>query len=337
VIVRIGEEYWAIETGKTLGQKYRLSPEQLPAALARLEAARAERHNRSEWDVAAQHGIKKCCRIGRFRTSNKSQNEQCTLETYRCDHRTHRLIPVSRAQNAAPTACHQYGESAGGVGCHDEPTARNIRFQFDGIPYSDVVERFAQMSGKPLVANTNIQGTLSYNDPKTYTYAEALDVINVILAMKDVMLVESGNHLQLVPFKQLPQQPLKILRGTDRTGDVRPGEVVTVVLDLKSLDAKEVADSIVPMLSNAGSVAPLSRGRGLILTDRLQNIERIKYLLAQIDTEASSSEPPNENVHAAALVGCRGGRFDQSHVRCGDGAEAHTVQSELKANGHAAA
>ena len=167
--------------------------------------------------------------------------------------------------------------------------ARNIRFQFDGIPYSDVVERFAQMSGKPLVANTNIQGTLSYNDPKTYTYAEALDVINVILAMKDVMLVESGNHLQLVPFKQLPQQPLKILRGTDRTGDVRPGEVVTVVLDLKSLDAKEVADSIVPMLSGAGSVAPLSRGRGLILTDRLQNIERIKYLLAQIDTEASSS------------------------------------------------
>jgi len=41
VIVRIGEEYWAIETGKTLGQKYRLGPEQLPAALARLEAARA--------------------------------------------------------------------------------------------------------------------------------------------------------------------------------------------------------------------------------------------------------------------------------------------------------
>lgn len=40
VIVRIGDEYWAIETGKTLGQKYRLVPDQLPAALARLEAAR---------------------------------------------------------------------------------------------------------------------------------------------------------------------------------------------------------------------------------------------------------------------------------------------------------
>lgn len=40
VIVRIGDEYWAIETGKTLGQKYRLESDQLPPALARLEAAR---------------------------------------------------------------------------------------------------------------------------------------------------------------------------------------------------------------------------------------------------------------------------------------------------------
>src|SRR5688572_23661085 len=215
------------------------------------------------------------------------------------------LIPVSRAQNPAPTAATNAAKAPAVSAATTNQPARNIRFQFDGIPYSDVVERFAQMSGKPLVANTNIQGTLSYNDPKTYTYAEALDVLNVILSMKDVMLVESGNHLQLVPFKQLPQQPLKILRGTDRTGDVRPGEVVTVVLDLKSLDAKEVADSIVPMLSSAGSVAPLSRGRGLILTDRLQNIERIKYLLAQIDTEAASSSRQMKTftlLHASGAV-----------------------------------
>jgi hypothetical protein len=38
VIIRIGEEFWAVETGKTLGQKYRLNPEQLPEGLARVEA-----------------------------------------------------------------------------------------------------------------------------------------------------------------------------------------------------------------------------------------------------------------------------------------------------------
>jgi hypothetical protein len=40
VIIRIGEEYWAIETGKTLAQKYRLAPDQLPDVLARLGASK---------------------------------------------------------------------------------------------------------------------------------------------------------------------------------------------------------------------------------------------------------------------------------------------------------
>lgn len=165
--------------------------------------------------------------------------------------------------------------------------ARNIRFQFDGMPYADVVERFAQMAGKPLIADTNITGTITYNDPTAYSYTEALDTLNIMLSMKGLMLIESGNYLRLVPFKELPAMPLRILRGTDGTSDVRPGEVVTVVLDIKNLESKEIVDSITTMLSNAGSVAALPKGRGMIVTDRLANIQRVRSLLATIDTEAS--------------------------------------------------
>ena len=154
---------------------------------------------------------------------------------------------------------------------------RNIRFQFDGIPYSDVLERFSQMVHKPLVADTNIQGTLTFNDPRPYTYQEALDTLNLMLSMKEVMLVESDHYLRLVPFKELPQMPLKILRGTDdHNGDVRPDEVVTVVLMTKNIDSKDIADSITSMLSGAGSLATLGKGRGLIVTDKLANIQRIQ-------------------------------------------------------------
>src|SRR5688572_9754710 len=156
---------------------------------------------------------------------------------------------------------------------------KNIRLQFEGIPYSDVIERFSQMAGKPLVSDTNVVGTLTFNDPKAYSYQEALDTLNLMLAMKGVMLVETGNYLRLVPFKQLPAMPIKILRGTDASGDVRPSEVVTVVLDVQNVDSKEVADAVTSMLSTAGSVAALSRGRGLIVTDYMQNIQRIKTLL----------------------------------------------------------
>ncbi|MEM7234890.1 MAG: secretin N-terminal domain-containing protein, partial [Planctomycetota bacterium] len=169
----------------------------------------------------------------------------------------------------------------------DEKTPRDIRFQFDGIAYNDVVKRFAQMAKKPLIGELDIKGTLSYSDPEAYTYDEALDTLNLILAMKGFVLVETDRHLQVAPKSALPQLPLKIFRGTDNTANVRPGEVVTVVLPLKFADPTEVATATQPMLSGAGSVAPLNKGRGVIITDRFSTITRVKQLLLELDHEVT--------------------------------------------------
>jgi len=179
-----------------------------------------------------------------------------------------------------------------------KPADRTTRFQFDGIPYIDVLTRFAQMANKPLISDTTVEGTITFNDPQPYSYAEAMETLNLILSMKGVMLVETERHLRLVTLKELPQMPLRILRGLDKTGDARPGEVVTVVFSLQNLEAPDVAQAVSSMLSNAGSVAPLSRGRGLIITDRLGNIKRIRELLNEIDT----ASPAQRQMRAYSLV-----------------------------------
>ena len=163
---------------------------------------------------------------------------------------------------------------------------RNIRFQFDGIPYADVLERFAQMADKPLVADAKPEGNLTFHDSKPYNFGEALDTLNVILATKGFVMVEDDHYLRLTPLAELSRVPLKILQGSQDAKATRPEEVVTVVLSLKNLQAPEVATSVTNMLTKAGSVAPLSRGRGLILTDRLANIKRIESLIETVDNEA---------------------------------------------------
>ena len=168
-----------------------------------------------------------------------------------------------------------------------QPAAeRNIRFQFDGIPYADVLERFAQMAEKPLVADAKPDGALTFHDPTPYTFGEAVDTLNVILSMKGFALTEDDHYLRLIPLAELSREPLKILRGAQSAEGVRPEELVTVVLSLKNLEAPEIATSVTNLLTKAGSVAPLSRGRGLIITDRLSNIQRIESLIGVVDTEA---------------------------------------------------
>ncbi len=163
-----------------------------------------------------------------------------------------------------------------------------IRFQFDGVPYSEVIQRFAQTANKPLVGDLNIEGTLTFFDAEPYKLDEALDALNLILAMKGYVLVDTGRYLRLAPVAQLPQLPLKFLRGLDDTGDVRPGEIVSVVLPLKHIDPTETSEAVSKMLSPAGSIAPMTRGGGIIVTDRLSTIRRIREMIDQLDGQSPS-------------------------------------------------
>ena len=167
----------------------------------------------------------------------------------------------------------------------DGANVPDIRFEFNGIPYADVVERFAQMTGKAIVGEIKVEGTLKFSDPRPYTYEDALDTLNLILSMKGYVLIETDRHLRVAPKEELPQLPLKIFRGLEKTKDVRPGEVVTVVLPLQHLDATETAQAAQGMLSLAGSLVPLQKGRGVVVTDRFDVIERIQRLIIEIDIE----------------------------------------------------
>lgn len=144
-----------------------------------------------------------------------------------------------------------------------EEPARDIRLEFGGVPYADAIRRFGQMAGKPLLGDVKIEGSLDFSDPRPFTYDEALDTLNHILAMKGFALVETDRYLQLTPREDLPKLPLKIFRGTDATADVRPGEVVTVVLPLQHMNAAVTAEAASKMLSKAGSMTALSSGAGL--------------------------------------------------------------------------
>ena len=151
----------------------------------------------------------------------------------------------------------------------------------------DALQRFSQMAEKPLITDAPLDGTLTFFDSEPYTYQEAMDILNVILSMKGVALVEAGRYLQLTKLENIQKMPLKVIRGSDTTGDFRPGQIVTVVLRLKHLNAGEVSPAAASLLSNAGSVAPLSRGQGLIITDRLESIHRIQQLLGEIDVASA--------------------------------------------------
>jgi type II secretion system protein D len=164
------------------------------------------------------------------------------------------------------------------------PRPSEVRFQFDGIPYNEVIRRFAQMAGKPILGDFAIEGTLTFFDSHTYTFDEAFDTLNLLLATRGFAMVENERYFKVVPIKDYAKEATKILQGTDNTENLRPGEIVTMMIPLKALSAEEAVKLLTPLVSTRGMLAALGRGKGIIITDRVDSIQRARAVLDKIDT-----------------------------------------------------
>lgn len=198
---------------------------------------------------------------------------------------------------------------------------RTVQFQFAGIPYSDAVRWFAQKAGKPILGDIAIPGELTFADKTPYTYEDAFETLNLLLAMKGFWLVETDRYFRVVAVTQVPNQTT-ILSGLAEMEKVRPGEVVTVVIPLQQMDSETASKSVVRMVSTWGSISPLSKGNGIVITDSARNIRRIQEFLRIVDAKSSAEKVidtyPLKRASASTVTGIIDKLFDaqsQSYTR----------------------
>ncbi|MFW6154988.1 MAG: secretin N-terminal domain-containing protein, partial [Planctomycetota bacterium] len=170
---------------------------------------------------------------------------------------------------------------------NDEPV---IHLQYQNVPITSVVRRFSQAASKPLIGDFNVDGTITFFDSEPYTLTEAMDTINILLGMHNYQLIEDGRFLRLVTLDDTAGMPWPIRSGLDETTQLRDEQRVTVLLPLNYLDAKEAGDLVLRMVSSSGSIAPLPKSKGLLITDRLSNIRRVGEFLKLIDTEETAED-----------------------------------------------
>ena len=95
------------------------------------------------------------------------------------------------AAGTNPTGAAMFGKSGNWrpSGLEKRP-AEHLKFQFRYQPWKDVLDWFADQNGLSLVVAENTpKGTFNYTDSREYTPAEALDVLNSVLLIKNFVLV----------------------------------------------------------------------------------------------------------------------------------------------------
>src|SRR3954471_9190838 len=163
------------------------------------------------------------------------------------------------------------------------PADAKLTFSFRYQPWQDVLDWFAQQAGLSLLMESPPPGTFNYTDTRTYTPAEALDVLNGVLLTKGYTLVRHGRMLVVVnledgvPPNLVPDVPLAEL---DSRGEY---ELIRVLFPVWNMTPEQAATEVQPLLGPQGKAIPLPQARQIQVTETAGRLRTIRTIVNAVE------------------------------------------------------
>ncbi len=165
------------------------------------------------------------------------------------------------------------------------PADEDVRltFNFRYQPWQDVLDWFADQAGLSLLIESPPSGTFNYRDSRSYTPAEALDVLNGVLLTKGYTLVRRGRMLVLVnledgvPPNLVPDVPLEEL---DKHGEY---ELIRVLFPVWNMSPEQAAEEVQPILGPQGKAVTLPQARQIQVTETAGRLRTIRSIVNAVE------------------------------------------------------
>jgi RNA polymerase sigma factor (sigma-70 family) len=164
----------------------------------------------------------------------------------------------------------------------------NLRDQ----PWDKVLEWYSDISGLPFVGTAKLTGKCNFISPrgKKYTVTQIADILNEALMTQNYILFRRDASFTLLPADEKIDPtfvPRVRLDDLDKRGKT---ELVSVVLPLTNLNAKEIGPDVKKMQGPFGSIVVMEKGNQLILQDTAGNLRQIIQTIK--DIEAREEKKP---------------------------------------------
>lgn len=186
---------------------------------------------------------------------------------------------------------------AGAARAQTEPCGAEINY--DDADIRAVVDEIAIRTGRTFLLDPRVQGRVTVKSaPGSQLCAdEAWDLFQAMLRVNGFTATPVGaGKFKIVPVQEGP-------RSAGPVGEGVGGDIVTEIVRLRFVDAREAAANISQITSERGVVAPVRSGNSLIIVDTADNVARLREVLAQIDKDSTVYRTiPLSNASAAEVA-----------------------------------
>lgn len=162
-----------------------------------------------------------------------------------------------------------------------------------------VVDEIALRTGKKFVLDPRVAGkvTIKSGPNGGLCVDEAWELFQAALRVIGFTATPiSANSYRIIPVQEGS-------RAAGPVGKSVAGDIVTQIVRLNHVDAREAAANLSQIISERGVVAPVRSGNSVIIVDSADNMARLREVLAQIDRDTTVYKTITlENASAAEVA-----------------------------------
>jgi general secretion pathway protein D len=176
----------------------------------------------------------------------------------------------------------------------DKPKKQSISFNFVDVEIPTLIKFISEITGNNFIFDERIKGNVTAIAPTELSVEESFTLFTSILGLKGYTIIPSGKKTYKIMPSSLAKQSGEI--STGETVPVNEG-YITKLLPVNNIKVEEALEFLRPIVSKDGHVSAFGPSNMLLIVDSAINIEKIAFILREIDHPPTHEEPPKIYVY----------------------------------------
>jgi general secretion pathway protein D len=170
--------------------------------------------------------------------------------------------------------------AAAPAGVHAQRAGEPITLNFAGAEIEAVARTMGVITGRNIVVDPRVKGTMNLNTEKPVSPAVAYNQFLATLRLSGFTVVEAGGI-----YKVVPEADAKLQGGAVQTGPVGPGgsQIVTQIFRLSYESANNLVPILRPLISPNNTINVNPGNNSLVITDYADNLQRLGRIISALD------------------------------------------------------
>jgi general secretion pathway protein D len=156
-----------------------------------------------------------------------------------------------------------------------------VNVNFSNLKIDDFIKLISKITHKNILVNNKINGTVNFVSTTPVYDDELIGILISVLESKGYTLVQKGSLYEIVRSTEAAKHNVKVVtQGKKLNGAI----MVTQAIPVKGENVDIIAAKIRYLISKTAKLMTMKESNTLLLTDYPKNIETIKRVIKDIDT-----------------------------------------------------